>query len=97
MGNILDNTLAAAKEVNNEGARILFVADTKANGDLYIVISNPYSGAIKKKNNRFASTKKGGHGIGLESVKAIVSKNNGYCNFRFDSKSFYSEIMLRQG
>ena len=97
VGNILDNALSAAKEVDDEAARILFAADTKANGDLYIVISNPYSGAIKKKNNRFASTKKGGHGIGLESVKAIVSKNNGYCNFRFDSKSFYSEIMLRQG
>lgn len=97
VGNILDNALAAAKEVKDEAARILFVADTKANGDLYIAISNPYSGAIRKKNNRFASTKKGGHGIGLESVKAIVSKNNGYCNFRFDSKSFYSEIMLRQG
>ncbi len=96
-GNILDNALAAAKGVNDESARILFVADTKANGDLYIVISNPYSGAIKEKNNRFASTKKGGHGIGLESVKAIVSKNNGYSNFRFDSKTFYSEIMLRQG
>ena len=97
VGNILDNALAAAREVKDETAKILFAADTKANGDLYIVISNPYSGAIRKKNNRFTSTKKGGHGIGLESVKAIVSKNNGYCNFRFDSKSFYSEIMLRQG
>ncbi len=97
VGNILDNALAAAREANDETARILFAADTKANGDLYIAISNPYSGAIKKKNNVFASTKKGGHGIGLESVKAIVSKNNGYCNFRFDSRTFYSEIMLRQG
>ena len=97
VGNILDNALAAAREVKDVTAKILFAADTKANGDLYIVISNPYSGAIRKKNNRFTSTKKGGHGIGLESVKAIVSKNNGYCNFRFDSKSFYSEIMLRQG
>ena len=96
VGNILDNALAAAKEVNDESSKILFAADTKANGDLYIVISNPYSGAIRKNNNSFASTKKGGHGIGLESVKAIVSKNNGYCNFRFDSKVFYSEIMLRQ-
>jgi len=96
VGNILDNALAAAKEVNDESSKILFAADTKANGDLYIVISNPYSGAIRKNNNSFASTKKGGHGIGLESVKAIVSKNNGYCNFRFESKVFYSEIMLRQ-
>ncbi len=96
VGNILDNALAAAKEVNDESSKILFAADTKANGDLYIVISNPYSGAVRKNNNSFASTKKGGHGIGLESVKAIVSKNNGYCNFRFDSKVFYSEIMLRQ-
>ena len=95
-GNILDNALAAAKGVNDESSKILFAADTKANGDLYIVISNPYSGTIRKNNNSFASTKKGGHGIGLESVKAIVSKNNGYCNFRFDSKVFYSEIMLRQ-
>ena len=83
-----------AAEPNSE---ILFVADTKKNGDLYIAVSNPYSGEIKEKGGKFSSTKAGGHGIGLESIRAIVQKNNGYCNFRYDKKKFYSEIMLRQG
>lgn len=97
VGNILDNAVAAAKESNDDNAEILFVADTKANGDLYIAVTNPYSGAVKQKGKEFASTKSGGHGIGLESVKAIVEKNSGYSNFRYDGMTFYSEIMLRQG
>ena len=49
-----------------------------------------------EKGGKFISTKTDGHGIGLESVRAIVRKNKGYCNFRFDDTCFYSEIMLRQ-
>ena len=95
-GNILDNAVTAAKKTSARYGGILFVADTKPNGDLYIAVSNPYSGTIKQIGKKFTSTKSGGHGIGLESVKAIVSKNKGYCNFRYDGKTFYSEIMLRQ-
>ena len=96
VGNILDNAVAAASDVDGDHRRILFVADTKPNGDLYLAVSNPYSGAIRRKGSRFSSTKRGGHGIGLESVRAIVKKNSGYCNFRYDGSTFYSEIMLRQ-
>ena len=96
-GNILDNAVAAAKEAGTEKREILFVADTKPNGDLYLAVSNPYSGIVQEKNKKYTSTKSEGHGIGLESVKAIVGKNRGYCNFRYDGKTFYSEIMLRQG
>ena len=95
-GNILDNAVAAAREVKGRPAQIVFVADTKPNGDLYLAVSNPYNGIIKKTGKKLTSTKSGGHGIGLESVKAIVDKNNGYCNFHYDGKTFYSEIMLRQ-
>ena len=97
VGNILDNAVAASKDSNTDSPEILFVADTKPNGYLYLAVSNPYSGEVKQKGKKFVSTKKGGHGIGLESVKAIVEKNRGYCNFRYDGSTFYSEIMLRQG
>ena len=97
VGNVLDNAVAAAEKAAEPNSEILFVTDTKKNGDLYIAVSNPYSGEIKEKGGKFSSTKAGGHGIGLESIRAIVRKNNGYCNFRYDKKKFYSEIMLRQG
>ena len=96
-GNILDNAVAAAKEAGTDKPEILFVADTKPNGDLYLAVSNPYSGFVREENKKYTSTKSEGHGIGLESVKAIVGKNRGYCNFRYDGRTFYSEIMLRQG
>ena len=96
VGNILDNAINAASQAENKDSEILFAADTKPNGDLYLAVSNPYSGTIKEKGGKFSSTKAGGHGIGIESVRAIVRKNNGYSNFRYDNKNFYSEIMLRQ-
>ena len=82
--------------VKNAVPEILFVADTKPNGDLYIAVSNSYDGNVIEKGGKFRSTKADGHAVGLESVRAIVSKNKGYCNFRYDGKKFYSEIMLRQ-
>ena len=96
VGNILDNALSAAQNVRDITPEILFVADTKPNGDLYIAVSNSFDGTIIKKGGKFISTKSTGHGIGLESVKAIVQKNKGYCKFRYDDKCFYSEIILRQ-
>ncbi len=96
VGNILDNAVSAAGELHNDDAEILFVAETKQNGDLYLAVSNSYKGMIVKKRGKFSSTKENGHGIGLESVRAVVQKNNGYCNFHYDEKKFYSEIMLRQ-
>ena len=74
----------AASQAENKDSEILFAADTKPNGDLYLAVSNPYSGTIKEKGGKFSSTKAGGHGIGIESVRAIVRKNNGYSNFRYD-------------
>lgn len=96
VGNILDNAVAAAESIQEITPEILLVAETKPNGDLYIAVSNSYDGSVIEKSGKFISTKNGGHGIGLESVRAIVRKNNGYCNFRYDDKKFYSEIMLRQ-
>lgn len=96
VGNVLDNAVAAAQRVRAGTPEILFVADTKPNGDLYIAVSNSFDGAVIEKGGKFISTKTDGHGIGLESVRAIVRKNKGYCNFRFDDTCFYSEIMLRQ-
>ena len=96
VGNILDNALSAAQNVRDSTPEILFVADTKPNGDLYIAVSNSFDGTIIEKGGKYISTKATGHGIGLESVRAIVQKNKGYCKFRYDDKSFYSEIILRQ-
>ena len=96
VGNILDNAVSAAEMVKNAVPEILFVADTKPNGDLYIAVSNSYDGNVIEKGGKFRSTKADGHAVGLESVRAIVRENKGYCNFRYDGKKFYSEIMLRQ-
>lgn len=96
VGNILDNAVAAAREVKDRPSNILFAAETKPNGDLYIAVSNSYDGTVIEKGGKFISTKAGDHGIGIESVRAIVLKNKGYCKFHYDDKAFYSEIMLRQ-
>ncbi len=96
VGNILDNAVTAAGAAKDIPRKILFAADTKPNGDLYLAVSNTFNGIIWKDGSKFMSTKRGGHGIGLESVKAIVKSTNGYCKFHYDENTFYSEIMLKQ-
>lgn len=96
IGNILDNAIHACINVEESNRIISFKADTEKNGDIYIVVTNSFDGFIKKVNDTYISTKKNGSGIGLESIKAIVKKHNGYIQFYNDKKNFYTDIMIKQ-
>lgn len=96
IGNLLENAIHASENEPAENRYINFKADFEDNGDLYIVTTNGFNGVIKKEKDKYISTKATGSGIGIESIKTIVKRYNGYVSFYNDKKTFYADIMLKQ-
>ncbi|MBQ7809533.1 MAG: sensor histidine kinase [Clostridia bacterium] len=96
IGNLLENAIHAAEAEPEENRYINFQADFEDNGDLYIVVTNGFNGEIKKDHDKYLSTKSNGSGIGIESIKSIVKRYNGFAKFYNDEKTFFTDIMIKQ-
>ncbi len=94
MGNILDNAIRAAKNVESE--KFIHIKIVFENGMLYINIENSYSGKLLVDDGRFITTKSdsSSHGLGLQNIKRIVRKYHGTTKFNYTSEVFTSEIIL---
>lgn len=94
LGNLLDNALQALEEVEDE--KYLFVKIVYSMDNLIIRIQNNFSHQIKYINGKIVTTKcdKENHGIGLNSVKKIVEKYQGYMKIDHRSSYFTVDIIL---
>ena len=99
LGNLLDNSLRAIEEVNENGKKsVLCLNLNYTKGRLMLRIENSYL-AVKVFQGKFQTTKKEqkGHGIGLESVKEVVSKYNGILKISCEKDLFIVEAVLYCG
>lgn len=96
IGNLLENAIHASENEVAENRYINLKADVEDNGDIYIVTTNGFSGEIKKSHDKYLSTKKGGSGIGIESIKSTAKRYKGIASFYNDNKTFYADVMLKQ-
>lgn len=94
IGNILDNSIRAAKDSQNE--KYINIHIVFENGMLYIDIKNSYSGKLLIEDGKFLTTKsnKTLHGLGLQNIKRTVRKYHGKAKFSYTDKEFSSEIIL---
>ena len=95
-GNLLDNAIQGCQTVDEITRYISFNIDIEQNGDIFIVMTNSFDGVVNKTNEKYATTKTNGNGIGLESIKTTVDNHNGYVRFYNDKKNFYTDIMIKQ-
>ncbi len=99
LGNLLDNSLRAIEEVNENGKKsVLCLNLNYTKGRLMLRIENSYL-AVKVFQGKFQTTKREqkGHGIGLESVKEVVSKYNGILKISCEKDLFIVEAVLYCG
>ena len=94
IGNILENAITACSEIPEEKRFIQLIISAEQGHELYIAVSNSFSGKLKMKKDRYLSTHKGGSGIGLFSVAATAERYDGTANFTHDNNVFYSDVML---
>ncbi|HIS46978.1 MAG TPA: GHKL domain-containing protein [Candidatus Scybalocola faecigallinarum] len=78
LGNLLDNGMEAAREVESSNRWIHLTIRTE-NKMFYMEMQNPYTGQRKIINGTCETTKADGknHGIGLKSVRELVEGNGG--------------------
>ena len=58
-------------------------------------IENAFDGKIQQNHGIFLSSKRNQNGIGIQSVRHIVEKTGGGCDFTYDNGIFTAKIMLR--
>ncbi len=95
VGVFLDNAIQAVSELKKKEIDIYLKYE---NDELYIKVSNNYSGIIEldKIDNSGYTTKGKGHGYGLSLVKSIIRENDCFKNDReIHGKTFSQIIRLK--
>ncbi len=95
----MDNAIDAVKDVSQEEKRInLRIKVTNSN--LFVLMENPYSKELHKRNGHYLTTKpdKEEHGLGLRMVEDIVERHHGSLDIndemnRFKVKLFVYDII----
>ena len=62
---------------------------------IYIVATNTFDGKIKMRHGEYLSTRKGGSGIGLSSMRMVAERYNGTMKAYHKDKTFFVDIMMR--
>ena len=94
LGNLLDNAIEASSQVNDN--KWICITILKNNNIMNINISNNYSISPVEKNGKLYTTKldKRSHGLGLDSVKQLVEKNEGVFNYKYENNIFEANVTL---
>lgn len=92
VGVFLDNAIQAVSELKKKEIDIYLKYE---NDELYIKVSNNYSGVIEldKIDNSGYTTKGKGHGYGLSLVKGIIRENDRFKNDREIHGKMFSQIV----
>ncbi len=92
LGNLLENAVHACLTEQNAVISVRGMADE--NG-VFFKIFNTFTGKVKKApNGLYLSTKRDGRGIGLRSVRNIVSNHSGVLKIDHEGGFFTVEVLL---
>lgn len=94
-GNILDNAMEAAAGTEAPVIR-LFIGNQL--DMLYISCENPYPGELKRRGDKFLTTKDSPehHGFGIARVQEIAKTYEGGVNISTENQTFLIEILLNK-
>lgn len=94
LGNLLENAVDACAAQKSKDRRIIFRGKTDR-GALYFTIDNTMEGELRRdKEGRLLSVKHEGPGLGLESVRDIVSRYNGVLRTEQKGGVFCASVFL---
>jgi Signal transduction histidine kinase regulating citrate/malate metabolism len=98
LANLLNNSIEACEKCE-KGNRIIEVVIKAINkNELMISIKNTYNGVILKRKDHYNTTKNDSlhHGFGLENVKRVVMKLNGYMEVENDADYFKVMVVIKE-
>jgi sensor histidine kinase regulating citrate/malate metabolism len=96
LANLLNNSIEACEKCEADNRIIDVVIKPINDSEFMISIKNTYNGIIQKQNGQYLTTKvdKVNHGFGLENVRSVVSKLNGYMDIDNNNGSFTVTIVV---
>lgn len=91
--NVLNNALEASMQTEDPQINIQGISHRNY---FTLIVSNKVSTPIRIKNNRIVTTKKDkhNHGIGLDSVQAVVKRYRGDCELEYKDGWFIIKVMV---
>lgn len=95
LANLLENALEASLKESVDTGWISVRANVQGGGLIVLMVENKFSTAPVIKDGIFASSKRSGPGIGLQSVKYIVERCGGYCKIQILDNIFRVSVILR--
>ncbi len=94
VGNLLENATEACM---NENKPVIIIRGKMENNVLFITFINTFTGETQKApNGLYLSTKHEGRGIGLRSVRSIVSDYNGMLKIKHEDGLFTVSVLLKE-
>lgn len=96
IGNMLDNAIEASEKITKDKRQIDFVIQFRSN-ILTIQIGNYYNGCINKDSKGqilTTKTESENHGIGICSIKKIVTKYHGKIDITYNDNYFSIQVMI---
>jgi hypothetical protein len=93
VGNLVENAMEACSKAPLKNRRIVLNCTADKN-KLILDLKNTFDGNVKKIGSKFLSFKKGMHGLGLESVNAVVDKYHGVMNVSNSDDMFIVSLVI---
>lgn len=93
VGNLVENSIEACSKAPLNNRRIILNC-TADEHKLILDLKNTFDGNVKKIGSKFLSFKKGMHGLGLESVNAVVDKYHGVMNISNSNDMFTASLVI---
>lgn len=93
-GNSLENAVEACRRMKS-GPRYIRLSALYKGNFLVITIDNSFDGIIIKKDDTYYSRKRNHEeGIGISTIRSVVSKYNGVAEFKYSRNQFETSIFL---
>lgn len=94
ISNLIDNAIEAETKLEHIQKEIIIYIYTE-NNQIGVIIRNRIDSSVLKKNPNYKTEKSDhkNHGIGLQSVRYYIEKNNGLIDF-FEGTVFSGFILL---
>ena len=93
-GNLVENAIIATENLPEDKRVIHVNAKMLSDAMLGLSVKNPYEGTIKLNKNGLPRSDKAGHGIGLSSVQAVVSRYDGSLEINTDDNMFTAGVLM---
>lgn len=96
IGNLLENAIQAASEVEDGGQRILWMTAKQIRGQLLIEVLNPFSTApVFDKSTCLPISSRGeSHGLGLTSVAYFAERNGAVFDCGIEEGKFFARLLI---